>query len=210
MENRYQKISIALQHYLHGAKYNDALKAFDFAKQIHDGVRKDGITPEFQHQLEIALFVLTLKDLDDEEGTIICALLHDTLEDYSYIKYHQIENLIGTERAKSVLYISKFVEDKQRYNDISDYFDYIGKDERASIVKGCDRIHNLRTMNGVFTPTKQESYLYETEIYFLPMLKTAAGLYAKQYLAYMNIRTMLKTQVEMIKAILKAANETLS
>lgn len=204
--NRYQKLSIALQHYLYGAKYHDALKAFELAKKIHCGLRKDGITPEFQHQIEIALFVITLRDLEDEEGTIICALLHDILEDYPAVTIQQLENLIGVERTKSVIYISKYVNGKQRYNDISEYFGFISEDVRASIVKGCDRVHNLRSMNGVFTLVKQESYLYETEAHFLPMLKSAAGMYPMQYLAYMNIRTMLKTQLEMIKAVLDASN----
>jgi hypothetical protein len=55
-------------------------------------------------------------------------------------------------------------------------------------------------MIGVFTPEKQQAYVHETEKYFLPMLKTASNLHPMQYLAYMNIRTILKTQVNLVKA----------
>lgn len=201
--SRYQKLSIALQHYLHGARYYDALRAYDFGKSIHTGMRKDGITPEFQHQIEIALFLTTLRDIQDEEGAIITAILHDVLEDYSHISAHEIQNLVGKERAQSIIVISKDIQGKKQYSDMIDYFDAVGCDIRASMVKGADRVHNLRTMHGAFTPTKQESYVEETKTYFLPMLKNAVGLYPQQYLAYMNIRTMLKTQMELIEYALE-------
>lgn len=203
---RYSRLSIALQNYLLGAKYYTALKAFDYAKKIHTGLRKDGLTPEFQHQIEIALFITTLRDVEDEEGCIVVALLHDILEDYPNISPHDLEVTIGPDNTRSIVYISKFVQGKKRTDTFDDYFYCIGKDVRASIVKGCDRVHNLRTMGNAFTLDKQKEYVKETETYFLPMLKRAAGLFPMQHLAYMNIRTMLKTQVELITATIEAYN----
>lgn len=54
---------------------------------------------------------------------------------------------------------------------------------------------------------KQREYIEETKHYFLPMLKHAAGLFPMQYLAYMNIRTMLKSQIELLEACLEAKKE---
>lgn len=205
--NRYPKLSIALQNYLHGAKYYDALRAFDFGKSIHTGLRKDGSTPEFQHQIEIALFITTLRNVQDEEGTIIAAILHDVLEDYPHLSPHDITNIVGAERARSVIVMSKEIHGRKTYDTLDQYFDQIGMDIRASIAKGCDRIHNQSTMQGAFTTTKQALYVEETEDYFLPMLKLAAGQYPTQYLAYMNIRTMLKTQVSLVKYALAGMTE---
>ena len=67
MTNRYQKLEISLRYYLKGAKYTTALKALDFGSRWHNGFRKDRVTPEFQHQIEIALYCITLKGLLDEE-----------------------------------------------------------------------------------------------------------------------------------------------
>lgn len=204
--SRYTKLSIALQHYLLGARYYRALAAYDFARKQHIGWRKDKVTPEFQHQIEIALFITTLRDLQDEEGCIVVALLHDTLEDYPSISTANLVDIVGTEDTKSVISLSKFIHGKQSYGDLFDYFDRIAVNLNSSIVKGCDRIHNLKTMHSAFTKEKQQQYVEETEQFFLPMLKKATGLYPKQHLAYMNIRTMLKTQMELIKSALEASN----
>ena len=202
---KYAKLSIALQNYLHGAKYFRALKAFAFAKGIHTGFRKDGVTPEFQHQIEIALFIITLKNLDNEESCIIAAILHDVLEDYPQYGMSVLIDLVGEQDARSVKLLSKSIHGIDRYKENpQSYFYMIGGDSTASIVKGCDRIHNLRSMVGVFTIEKQQQYLVETISYFLHFLKVAAGNFPSQYLAYMNIRTMLKTQMELIQAVLAA------
>lgn len=204
MTTKYQKLLIALQNYLYGARYYTALRAFDFAKSIHTGTRKDGITPEFQHQVEIALYITTLRDIQDEEGCIVAALLHDVLEDYPTVTASELQQMVGVEKVNSVILLSKSVNDCKRYNEIESYFEQIATDPRSSIVKGADRFHNLSTMQSAFTFEKQAKYIHETQHLFLPMLKTAAGKFPQQYLAYMNIRTMLKTQVRLIQHTLDA------
>lgn len=203
MNNKFQKLHIALQNYLHGARYFRALKAYHLAKQHHTGTRKDGITPEFQHQIEIALLITTLKDVVNEEDCIIVALLHDLLEDYPYVTAADISKLVGDNATTSIITISKKLKGKERCESLEQYFVGISKDQEASIVKGCDRIRNLQTMVGVFSVEKQREYLDETYQYFLPMLKIAAGNFPMQYLAYMNIRTTLKSQIELLEACLE-------
>ncbi|PPD52544.1 MAG: hypothetical protein CTY12_06275 [Methylotenera sp.] len=203
-DNQYQKLHIALQHYLYGAKYYRALKAFDLAKRFHTGVRKDNVTPEFQHQIEIALFITTLKDVVNEEDAIVVALLHDLLEDYVEVTQYDIDALVGLTAAQSVVVISKKIQGKNRHVGLDRYFNDIGQDQEASIVKGCDRIRNLQTMGGAFSIEKQQEYIQETKEHFLPMLKRAAGIFPMQYLAYMNIRTVLKSQIELLEACIQA------
>lgn len=202
--NKHQKLHIALQNYLYGAKYYRALKAFDLAKRFHVGFRKDNSTPEFQHQLEIALFITTLKDVINEEDAIIVALLHDLLEDYVEVTQHEIDELVGLTASRSVVVISKKIQGKYRHREVDSYFNDIAMDREASLVKGCDRVRNLQTMVGVFSLEKQQEYIQETKDYFLPMLKRAAGIFPMQYLAYMNIRTMLKSQIELLEACIEA------
>jgi hypothetical protein len=62
MEQNYEKMKIALRAFLQGRKYYKALRAMDFAENLHTGVRKDG-APEFSHQVSQALYAITMIDL---------------------------------------------------------------------------------------------------------------------------------------------------
>lgn len=72
------------------------------------------------------------------------------------------------------------------------YFEELGEDEIASIVKWADRINNINTMVWVFSKEKQLEYIKEVEEYFLPMLKKARKNFVENVHAYFNIETMLK------------------
>jgi len=120
--SRYSRLSIALQNYLLGARYYTALRAYDYAKRVHTGTRKDGITPEFQHQIEIALFITTLRDVQDEEGCIVAALFHDILEDYPNIAPEDIRKISGEEITQSVIQLSKTIHSNITYDVSLEYF----------------------------------------------------------------------------------------
>ena len=195
--DRYQKLSIALKYYLIGKNYVRALEAFKFAADRHVGKRKDGVTPEFQHQIEIALHVTTLKDLINEEDCIIAALLHDVQEDHN-VDSETIGRLFGSDIQRAAWRLTKEFSSYKKNSE--EYFTEIAKDPIASIVKGCDRVHNLNSMPGVFTKEKQQEYIKEAEENFLKMLKKAADNFPKQHLAYMNIRHMIKTQISLVRA----------
>lgn len=192
MTNRYKKLEISLRYYLLGAKYHTALKAMDFAKQYHKGTRKDKITPEFQHQIEMALYIMGLKGLIDEERTITVALLHDVLEDYKEVSVITINNMFGSQVTDSCVRLDKTGKE---YNS---YFNEIEKDPIASIVKGTDRIHNVNSMKGVFSKEKQMSYIKEIEMYFIPMLKFARNCFPQQMQAYFSIMYMLRSQINLL------------
>lgn len=198
--SRYERLSIALKYYLIGKGFVRALEALQFAKEKHDGLRKDGVTPEVQHQIEIALYVTTLKGIRDEEATICVALLHDIIEDCD-VNYETILTRFGKQIADSVYAISKKLNGKPKFNhENADlvYYNDCAQDLLASLVKGCDRIHNNNSMVGVFSDEKQLTYVGEVDRYFLPMLKTAEGLFPDQFAAYMNIKHMLKSQAALV------------
>lgn len=193
MEDRYQKLFIALRYYCMGAKYTKALKALEFARRIHTGKRKDGITMEFQHQVEIALYLTTLKDVMNEEECIAVALLHDTMEDYENISYPDICNETDMSIADACVLLNK------NGKKLENYFGDISNHPVASLVKGSDRVHNINSMKGVFTPEKQQEYIKEAEQWFLPMLKNARNKFPEQTRAYFNIEHMLRSQINLLK-----------
>lgn len=201
MTEKFSKLYIALKFRLHGMGFFKALVALEKGRDIHDGWRKDGKTPEYQHQLEIALFILTLKDVQDLEGAIICALLHDTLEDYpASVSTSWIIKEFGDDILQTLHYL-----DKNRWENYDVYFHNLSQDMNGSIVKLCDRVNNFQSMNrGKFTMEKQKKYAEEVKHYFLTMAKKARKLFPRQMDAYYNIETILKYQYELIELLIEA------
>lgn len=192
MTSRYTKLEIALRYYLKGARYNTALQALDFGLGWHKGTRKDGVTPEFQHQIEIALYCISLKGLIDEEMTITAALLHDTLEDHENAEYKMMNKF-----DERVMAICRILDKTGKSPEL--YFSKIAENPVASVVKGADRIHNVNSMKGVFSKDKQSRYIKEVEEHFLPMLKEARKNFPSQMDAYFNIMHMLRSQVNLLR-----------
>lgn len=207
-QDNYQKLDLALKYYLTGAKYTIALKAYHFAKKLHNGTRKDGITPEFQHQLEIALFITTLKDVEYEEEALFYAIMHDVLEDFPHITLGILKDEFRVDWSNNLMHISKKIEGVKTYQQLHHYFDKLSNNPLLALVKGVDRIHNLQSMNDVFSFEKQRDYINETNKYFLPMLKIAVEQEPTLFAAIMNVRTVLKCQISLLEAVLSASGFT--
>jgi (p)ppGpp synthase/HD superfamily hydrolase len=198
----YQKKLLTLRQQLVGARYHHALAALEFAHRYHTGLRKDGVTPEFQHQIEIALFALTLPDLMYRQEVIATIMLHDVREDYG-VTAAEIRELFF-EDPEFAERVDCAVENMTKEfrgvkKDEVALFEAMSKDPIASIAKGCDRIHNVSSMLGVFTVEKQKIYIQEVVDLFLPMLKRARRLFPHQVNAYENIKFVLQTQMDLIK-----------
>jgi len=71
----------------------------------------------------------------------------------------------------------------------------------ASLVKIADRAHNLQTMQGVFTPEKQQAYCKEVGTWFFPLIRKARRNFPRQYGAYENIKILLRCQVAFVEAL---------
>lgn len=194
---------ISIRYWLIGRQYHLALRALEFASHIHVGKRKNG-DPEFGHQTSIAHYMKTLiHEIELPEETLATIFLHDTPEDYD-IGFEEIEMRFGkVVRISTELLTKKFRGTKMPTDS---YFNGIAANNIASLVKGADRINNIQTITDVFTVEKQQEYIFETEKYILPMLKVARRTFTKQEPAYENIKLVLKSQIELIKAI-KLAKE---
>ena len=204
-DDNFDKLDLTLKYYLRGARYHTAIRAYHIAKELHNGKRKDGITPEVQHQLEIALFIITLRlKPEQEERAIIYALLHDVLEDFEHIRPVELEDLFGVEIVDDLRLISKKIQGVKTYNQDAQYYTRMARSALIALVKGVDRIHNLQSMTGVFGPDKQRIYVNTAENYFLPMLKDAAKIDDELFFAFQNVRTVLKCQIGLIKTILES------
>lgn len=196
---RYAKHFISLRYWLLGKGYYLALDALEYAAKIHTGTRKDGFTREYAHQLSIGHYIKSIStSLECPEETLATVFLHDICEDYN-IGIDEIENRFGSVVSQAVWLETKKYRGQAKL--ASEYFREISESKIASVVKGADRIHNVQTMIGVFTLEKQKEYIQETEEYILPMLKEARRRFPRQEPAYENIKHMLMSQIELLRAV---------
>jgi len=193
----YESTRVNLRGWLEGRGYYRALRMMDIGLQYHTGVRKDGVMPEYQHQISQANYVRTLPNLMYPEETLTCVLGHDLVEDTEF-SLQEVKNIFGEKIAFEIeLMTNKFSDGTKKPKE--SYYKAISLSPIASIAKGADRIHNHQTMGGVFTSEKQMSYIDETKTYILPALKSARKLYPEQSEAYQNIKTVLQVQIELIE-----------
>ncbi len=205
MDQSYEKLKLAMRYFLIGAytatkdcSYSQVLEVMEWSETIHDGMRKDGVTKEFMHQLGIAQHIRTLgPHLMNLTGTLSAAFLHDTSEDHT-LAAAQIAERFGRVAADDSQRMSKIRNGTKLPLDI--YFDELADCPRCSIVKGADRVNNLQSMLGVFSLAKQEEYIDEAEKWILPMLKRARRNFPRQEAAYENIKLMMVSQIELLRA----------
>lgn len=203
MHGDYSKQKTAIRYWLLGKSWHTALAAMDFAEGLHQGLRKDGVTPEFAHQVWIASFIRTLAGLlSRPEAAIASAFLHDVTEDYGTSE-PELARRFGPEIARSTWRLSKIRDGAKLGNDA--YYAELATDPIAALVKGVDRTHNLGSMIDAFTPEKQDAYIEETEVFTLPMLKRARRRFPAEEPAFENVKQILITRVALIKALRAAS-----
>jgi len=217
-----EKRWISLRFFLQGAGYHRALRAFEYNRRLFTGLRKDGVTPEFDHHVCQALYLRTLIPhlLYPEESFCVLAF-HDTMEDHGvsqqeimdvftdsafdslYGKQNSLE--FGNRVAHSTRNMTKVFRGVKDVE--SELFKRMAQDAIASLNKGIDRFHNQQTMIRTFSVKKMREYVQETQESILPMMKEAELMFPSQEPAYKNIRTALKSQVDMVERILELSAE---
>jgi len=216
MKQDYDKMRRNLRQWLLGKNYINALNAMELGLRYHTGFRKDGVTPEFQHQISQAMFARTLSDLMlFPEEVIVVVLLHDIVED-TEIKHQEVLDYLSskgmTENSLKMVdsgltlmnnqYGDGFVNgEKSPKKPKHLYYTAMIPCPVASVCKGLDRMHNHQSMIGVFDSEKQQDYIAETQDYIIPMLKEARKEWPHQEHVYTNIKHVLQVQMEFVEAM---------
>lgn len=142
--------------------------AYEFAKEKHEGQFRSSGEPYYTHPMEVAGI---LADMRMDPATVITAILHDTLEDTD-ATYADLESRFSQTVADLVSGVSKLtriesqtVEGKQAEN-FRKLLLAMSEDIRVLLVKLADRLHNMRTIEGIKKPHKRRRIALETlEIY---------------------------------------------
>ena len=142
--------------------------AIAYGKKMHEGQTRSSGEPYYTHPVAVADI---LAGMNMDSGTIITAILHDTLED-TEASYDDLSEKFGREIADLVNGVSKLtriesqtIEGKQAEN-FRKLLLAMSEDIRVLLVKLADRLHNMRTIEGIKKPEKRRRIALETlEIY---------------------------------------------
>ena len=138
------------------------LKAYEIGKRVHsDQLRKSG-EPYFNHCVATAINIAG-QSMDYE--TICAGLLHDSLEDTDY-KEDDMRKDFGETITRLVQGVTKLGHVKysgaeRHVESLRKFFIAMSDDIRVVIIKLCDRLHNMRTLDHV-RPDKQKRIALET------------------------------------------------
>ena len=181
-------------------------KAFNLAVKGHENTRRKSGEPYILHPIAVAN--ICAKEIGLGTTSIICALLHDIVEDTDYT-IGDIQKIFGKKIATIINGLTK----------ISDVFDQkvslqaenfrkmlltLSDDVRVILIKLADRLHNMRTLDAM---SKQQKLKIASEtLYLYAPLAHRLGLYSiKTELEDLGLKF---TKPEIYKAISLKLNET--
>ncbi|MFN6379661.1 MAG: RelA/SpoT family protein [Flavobacteriales bacterium] len=160
-------------------------KAFEVAVDAHKDMRRKSGEPYIYHPIAVAK--ICAEELGLGTTAIVCALLHDTVEDTD-ITLDDIETLFGKKERTIIDGLTK-ISGVSDYSNTSDQAENFRKmlltlsdDVRVILIKLADRLHNMRTLNHM-AREKQLKIASETMFLYAP-LAHRLGLY--------NIKTELE------------------
>ncbi len=206
--NRYKSLLRTCNDKTDKADKKNIRKAFDIAVEAHKEMRRQSGEPYIYHPLAVAH--IAAKEIGLGATSIICALLHDVVEDTDY-SLKDIEKIFGKKVAQIIDGLTKIqdVFDKNVSMQAENFRKMLltlSDDVRVILIKLADRLHNMRTLDNM-TKSKQLKIASET-LYLYAPLAHRLGLYAiKTELEDLGLKF---TKPEVYKAItqeLKATKE---
>jgi GTP pyrophosphokinase len=154
------------------AKGDQALirKAFDIALEAHKHMRRKSGEPYIYHPLAVAH--ICAEEIGLGTTSIVCALLHDSVEDTD-ITLEDIRGLFGETEAKIIDGLTKIsgVFDQSSSLQAENFRKMLltlSDDIRVILIKLADRLHNMRTLDSM-ERSKQLKIASETLYLYAPL-----------------------------------------
>ena len=161
----------------HRKKTDIITKAFNFARQAHKGVRRLSGEPYIMHPIAVAQIAWSEMGLG---STSICAaLLHDVVEDTDYT-VEDIENIFGARIALIVDGLTKISggifgdQTSAQAENFKKLLLTMSNDIRVILIKICDRLHNMRTLDS--QPANKQYKIAGETLYIYAPLANRLGL----------------------------------
>ena len=169
-----------LDNYLssrHRKKVDIITKAFNFARQAHRGVRRLSGEPYIMHPIAVAQ--IACEEVGLGSTSICAALLHDVVEDTDYTT-EDIENIFGPKIAQIVDGLTKISggifgeQASAQAENFKKLLLTMSDDIRVILIKICDRLHNMRTLES--QPANKQYKIAGETLYIYAPLANRLGL----------------------------------
>ncbi|WP_117880606.1 RelA/SpoT family protein [Aureibaculum luteum] len=205
---RYKKMLSATYQHLSKTDKEMIRKAFDVAVDAHKDQRRKTGEPYIYHPIAVASIVAN--EIGLGATSIMCALMHDVVEDSEAYTFEDIEGLFGETVAKIVNGLTKIsrLNKEQEVSIQAENFRKmlltLNDDVRVILIKIADRLHNMQTMDAM--PHHKQIKISSETLYIYAPLAHRLGLY--------NIKTELEdlglkyTEPEVFNDILTKIKES--
>jgi len=204
--NKYKSLLRACSDKTNKEDNKEIRKAFNLAVEAHKHMRRKSGEPYIYHPIAVAH--IAAKEIGLGTTSIICALLHDVVEDTDYT-LNDIEKLFGKKVAKIIDGLTKIqdVFDKNVSMQAENFRKMLltlSDDVRVILIKLADRLHNMRTLDAM--PVHKKLKIASETLYLYAPLAHRLGLYSiKTELEDLGLKF---TKPEVYKAIAEGLNET--
>ncbi len=210
-------IAGAFQHLLdtyissrHRKKVDIITKAFNFARQAHKGVRRLSGEPYIMHPIAVAQ--IACEEVGLGSTSICAALLHDVVEDTDYTT-EDIENMFGAKVAQIVDGLTKISggifgdQASAQAENFKKLLLTMSDDIRVILIKICDRLHNMRTLESQ-PANKQYKIAGETLYIYAPLANRLGLNKVKSELEDLSFRYEHPEEYQSIKDKLASTQES--
>ncbi len=169
-QDHYNKLHEILQLSRQNLKsFDESLiqRAFFMCYRAHEGEKRASGEPFFFHPVEVATILLNELPLDGV--SVAAALLHDVIEDSGYT-YEDIVAELGVEVAEIVEGLTKISgitinRETTQAEGFRKMMLSMVKDIRVILIKFCDRLHNMRTLESLPEHRRLKIALETRDIY---------------------------------------------
>ena len=153
-------------------------RAFEFAREAHQGVRRKSGEPYILHPLAVAK--IAVKEIGLGTKSAVAAHLHDVVEDTDYT-VEDIANLFGPKIASLVDGLTKISEvmgsnTTKQAESFRKMILTLADDVRVILIKIADRLHNMRTLDSM--PEHKQVKIASETLYIYAPLAHRMGLHA--------------------------------
>ncbi|WKN33971.1 bifunctional (p)ppGpp synthetase/guanosine-3',5'-bis(diphosphate) 3'-pyrophosphohydrolase [Porifericola rhodea] len=203
---RYRRLLRQAKPYLKDGDAKQIKKAFNTSMEAHQDMRRKSGEPYIYHPLAVA--EICVNEIGLGTTSIICALLHDVVEDTD-IELEDIEHDFGSKVARIIDGLTKIsgvfeYGSSQQAENFRKMLLTLSDDVRVILIKLADRLHNMRTLDSM--PKNKQLKIASETIYLYAPLAHRLGLYAiKSELEDLNLKF---TQAEKYRQIATAISAT--
>ena len=167
---RYRKLLRAAKPFLKDDDAKKIKKAFNLSVEAHKDMRRKSGEPYIYHPIAVAQ--ICVEEVGLGTTSIICALLHDVVEDTDYT-LKDIEHQFGPKVAQIIDGLTKISGQfefgtSQQAENFRKMLLTLSDDIRVIMIKLADRLHNMRTLDSM-ARDKQLKIASETIFIYAPL-----------------------------------------